>query len=297
MIDRLVWERDGADWPNRTASRFVAASGIDWHVQEIGPAVPASSRLTAVLVHGTGASTHSWADVLPRLAGDCRVLAFDLPGHAFTSMPPRERMTLPGMAQSVRDLLAAVGVVPDLVVGHSAGAAILARMCLDRMIAPREVISLNGALLPFRGVGRLLFQPLARLLARSSLVPDLFARRADDPATVDRLLRGTGSLVPPRQAALYGRLMSCRAHDAAALAMMAGWDLDPLARELPRLAPSLVLVVGGNDTTIPPEQAFKVRDLAPAARVVYLRGLGHLMHEEQPERIANVILQDRSGGP
>jgi magnesium chelatase accessory protein len=30
--DRLIWERDGRDWPNRAFSRFVGAGGLRWHV-------------------------------------------------------------------------------------------------------------------------------------------------------------------------------------------------------------------------------------------------------------------------
>ncbi|MGA8688631.1 MAG: alpha/beta hydrolase, partial [Methyloceanibacter sp.] len=36
MNDRLVFERDGQDWPNRGASRFVEAAGLSWHVQVMG---------------------------------------------------------------------------------------------------------------------------------------------------------------------------------------------------------------------------------------------------------------------
>ena len=35
-LERLDWDRDGGDWPNREASRFVTAGGLRWHVQELG---------------------------------------------------------------------------------------------------------------------------------------------------------------------------------------------------------------------------------------------------------------------
>ena len=74
----LDWAKDGADWPNRQYSRFVEAAGMRWHVQVMGqgPAL--------LLLHGTGAATHSWRDVMPKLAGHYTVVAIDLPGHAFT---------------------------------------------------------------------------------------------------------------------------------------------------------------------------------------------------------------------
>src|SRR3954447_16458792 len=115
---KLDWDRDGGDWPNRDASRFVSAAGIRWHVQEMGDGP------VLLLLHGTGASTHSWREVMPRLASRFRVIAPDLPGHGFTDALPPRRLTLPGMAAAIAGLLATLGAKPAMLVGHSAGAAI-----------------------------------------------------------------------------------------------------------------------------------------------------------------------------
>ena len=69
MPARLDWQRDGADWPNRASSRMVRAGGLTWHVQVAG------SGPVLLLVHGTGASTHSWRDLLPLLATGHTVVA------------------------------------------------------------------------------------------------------------------------------------------------------------------------------------------------------------------------------
>src|SRR6195952_2278525 len=66
-------------------------------------------------------------------------------------------------------LLRELGLKPVVVAGHSAGAAIAVRMTLDRSITPVAVVSLNGALLPFRGVANDLFGPAARFLASSTM--------------------------------------------------------------------------------------------------------------------------------
>ena len=137
MTGALAWDRDGLDWPNRDASQFVVAQGIKWHVQRLG------SGPAILLLHGTGASTHSWRDLAPILADRFTVLAPDLPGHGFTRSLPRQRMTLPGMARAVAGLLQNLGVAPALVAGHSAGAAILARMSLDGLSTPSGVVGLR----------------------------------------------------------------------------------------------------------------------------------------------------------
>ncbi len=186
--DRPVWERDGRDWPHRTASRFVEAAGLRWHIQEFGDA----EKPGLLLLHGTGAATHSWRGLAPLLAERYRVIAPDLPGHGFTDPLPPRRLSLPGMAEAVAGLTDALGASPVLAVGHSAGAAVLARMCLDKRIAPGLLVALNGALTPFPGVASVLFPSMARLLFVNPVTPKIFAWSADK-AAVRRLIDGTGS--------------------------------------------------------------------------------------------------------
>ncbi len=271
----LDWPRDGADWPNREASRFVEAGGVAWHVQTMGegPAL--------LLVHGTGASTHSWRDVMPLLAQHFTVIAPDLPGHGFTSRARADGMSLAGMSRLVGDLLGTLGVRPELAVGHSAGAAILARMALDQRFAPRAIVSLNGAFLPFAGVLRI-FSPAAKFLASTSIAARVAAMRARDPTAVERLLESTGSSIDARGRALYARLVRSPGHVAGALAMMASWNLDAMPSQLRRLDVPMLLIAGANDRTIAPEQADRVAALLPHGRVERLAGLGHLAHEERP---------------
>lgn len=284
--DRLVWESDGRDWPLREHSRFVDAAGVRWHVQRLG----AGGAPRVLLLHGTGASTHSWRDVAPRLARHAEVVALDLPGHAFSSAAPAGARTLPGMAAAIAALLREIGFAPDLLVGHSAGAAIAVRMALDGAVAPRAIVSFSGALLPFGGLAGPLFRPVARLLAAHPLVPRLFAWRSRDRRVADRLIGSTGSALDERGLALYARLVGSPAHAAGALAMMANWDLYALRADLPRLAVPLHLIVAEGDTTVPPSVGQQVRGLLPGARLARWDGCGHLAHEEAPERAATLLL-------
>jgi magnesium chelatase accessory protein len=280
----LDWAHDGAHWPHRDASRFVVAGGLRWHVQVMGtgPAL--------LLLHGTGASTHSWRALLPRLARRYTVIAPDLPGHAFTDALPPAALSLPGVAAVLRRLLETLGVAPAAAIGHSAGAAIATRLALDGYAPLRAVVSVNGAFLPFRGVPGWLFPPVARLLALNPWVPQLVAWRAADPRAVARLIASTGSTLDADGVAFYARLMRSPAHAAGVLSMMASWDLAALERDLPRLALPLALIVGAADGTVRPGEAEVVAARAPDADVFTLPGLGHLAHEEAPARVARVAL-------
>lgn len=283
-MTRLNWSRDGRSWPNGQASRFVVAGGLRWHVQQAGQGP------VVLLLHGTGASTHSWRTLFPMLAERHTVIAIDLPGHAFTDALPARKLSLPGMADAVSALMETLGAQPEIIVGHSAGAAVAIRMTLDGHASPRVIVSLNGALTPvWSSTLAPLFVAAAKLLAMNPLTPWLFARRARDPAVVDRLLAGTGSRLTAEDVRLYRRLASQPSHVAGALGMMAGWDLRAFERDLPRLKTPLILVAGAEDGMIPASAAHAVRVKVPNARVVTLAGLGHLAHEEAPELVRDII--------
>jgi magnesium chelatase accessory protein len=284
MTKALQWEREGRDWPNREFSRFVRAADMDWHVQEMG------SGPDLVLLHGTGSSTHSWRALAPMLATRFRVLALDLPGHGFTQAPPREFLSSFGMALAINSLLRHLRISPSVVLGHSAGAAIAVRMSIDGHIAPRMIVGVNAALLPYRGLAGHLFSPLAKLLARIPLVPRLFARRAFDRSMVESMIGNTGSTIDREGVDLYCRLVRSPGHVAAAFGMMAEWDLPRLERDLPRLKVPLLLIVASNDRSINPSDAERVRTVLPQTTISPIPGLGHLAHEERPDLVGAIIV-------
>jgi magnesium chelatase accessory protein len=281
----LSWEKDGRDWPNRQASRFVTASGLRWHVQVAG------SGPVILLIHGTGGATHSWRGVLPILAQRFTVIAPDLPGHGFTEKPTGNRLSMTGMSRALTDLLGELELTPDLAVGHSAGAAILTRMCLSGQINPKALISFNGAFLPLGGLAGQVFAPIAKVLSLNPLVPSLFAWRAGDPRLIGRLLQDTGSSIDADGVSHYARLARDPGHASGALGMMANWDLKSLARDLPKLLVPLILVAAERDRTIAPRYAKQVAEMVPNAQLRAWPALGHLAHEEDPQGAADMIVE------
>jgi magnesium chelatase accessory protein len=283
MFAKPDWSREGRDWPNRSASRFVVAGGLRWHVQVMG------AGPILLLLHGAGAATHSWRDLAPDLARDFTVMAPDLPGHGFTDTPPPSGLSLDGMARGLAALLDTLQMVPALAVGHSAGAALAIRLGLDGRIGPGGVVGVNGALKPFPGAAGHIFPALAKLLFLNPLAIEAFAWRARRPGAVARLLESTGSAIDAAGLEFYGRLLGKTGHVAGALGMMAQWDLRPLLDRMPSLTPPLTLIAAEGDRAVPPAVAVAVQALVPRSRLVRLPGLGHLAHEQAPDRIAAIV--------
>lgn len=279
-----VWQ-----WPHREHSHFCLAGGLRWHYQRCGT----GPRL--LLLHGTGASLHSWAGLLPLLASQYEVVAVDLPGHGFSELPGHASMSLPGMASELDSLLRHLEFAPDCVVGHSAGAAIAARMCLDDLLSPKALVSINGALLALPGMTGTFFSASARLLARIPTLPAWVAGVGGLQRFTRRLIDGTGSSLPATQVECYRRLVANPRHVAAALRMMANWELHRLEAELPALRTPVHLLVCEGDRTVPPSQSLDLAQRLPVAELHSIEMLGHLGHEEDPQQFAEVLTQILSG--
>jgi magnesium chelatase accessory protein len=281
-MSRPEWRIEGRNWPHAAASRFISAGGIDWHVQVMG------NGPVALLLHGTGAATHSWRDLAPLLARDFTVVMPDLPGHGFSG--PIRRATPKAVAAALAALTDNLDLPPAITIGHSAGAAIAMTMVQHQLAAPRVVVGLGGALLPFPGMAGKLFPALARMLFVNPLMPEIFAMRARIPGEIPSFIqRSTGSRIDAAGLALYERLMKTSGHIGGALALMANWDLEPLEAALPGLDLPVLLAHGDGDKTIPPATSRTVAGRLPQGEALMLPGLGHLAHEEDPAGHARLI--------
>ena len=280
------------DWPGAGLSRMVDAGEVRWHLQRRGEGPgDAAQRPRIVLLHGAGASTHSWRGLLDLLGDDVDALAVDLPGHGFSSaLPPACSGTL-GFARALDALLQRLELSPDLIVGHSAGAAVAIRYALD--VAPVPVLAVNGALVSLGGLAGRWFAPAARLVADRGPLVRLVARQARRPDAVARRLEGTGSRFSEVDLALYRRLLADEAHVSGVLRMMANWDLPELEPRLARLRSPVHLLDAAGDRTLRPGYRRRVRARLAAAGVLasdlVLEGFGHLLHEEAPVRVAEHV--------
>ncbi len=276
------WADLRARWPNAAASRFVAAGGLEWHVQVAG------TGPVLLLVHGTGAASFSWGALLPLLARRFTVVAPDLPGHGFTTTATDAWLSLPGMATALAALLRQEDLLPAVAVGHSAGAAVLLRIAVDRLIAPRGLVGLAPALVPPPAAYRLLFAPLVHRLAATGLAASTAAALARNDRIVASLLESTGSTVDPGRLQLYQRFFRSERHVHQVLSMMSAWSLTELVADLPRVPCPVTLVAGRRDRWTPAAPLRRLATRIPHASVLEVDG-GHLFHEDQAPLAAGVI--------
>lgn len=278
----MDWARDLSDWPHAEASRRIRNRPHDWHVQEMG------SGPDMLLLHGAGASTHSWRALLPILARDHRVIALDLPGHGFTRVGNRSRLSLETVAEDIEALCLAQDWCPRVIVGHSAGAAIA--LALSEAFDPKpRVITLNAALDRFEGMAGWLFPAFAKMLALNPFASLAFTVGGGSDMRARAIIMSTGSRLSDEGYGYYARLLSDRAHVDGTLQMMARWSTDALYDRLSSIEAECLMITGGQDTAVPPRVSKMAANRMPRAQQTEIDDLGHLAHEEKPEVVSQII--------
>lgn len=279
---RPDWREEGPTWPHSEHSRFVDAAGHRWHVQMWGEGPD------LLFLHGTGASAHSFAALADALSGEARIVLADLPGHGFTRSPPLRPVSPPNVAADLLALFDKIRVQPMMIVGHSAG-AVLALELRERLGRPVPLVAINGAFRPFGGVASNIAPMMAKMLYYNPLTAPCLSASARSEGRVRRLISQTGSEISEEGKALYGRLLKYPSHVSGTLGMMAGWSFDGVDRQVRFGEGPIRLLAGTGDRAVPPEDSRHVAQIAPDAEYIAVQDAGHLLHEEQPERVADEI--------
>lgn len=271
------------NWPYRAFSTRVRLSPNDWHVQVVG------SGPDVLLLHGAGASTHTWRKLVPLLPG-YRLIMLDLPGQGFTRCIDRNRMGIDGMADDLAALIAHQGWKPRAILGHSAGAVVAFRLAELLPDPPEALIGINAALGPFEGFAGWLFPKLARAMAMSPMVAHVIARLSSPRERVEKLLANFGSSLDAEGVEQYRTLIADPAHMEGTLWMMAQWRLEPLLARLGQTRAAVLLIAAAGDVAVPAEVSRRAVAPIPHAEYSEIPRYGHLVHEEAPGRVASLIL-------
>jgi pimeloyl-ACP methyl ester carboxylesterase len=255
----------------------------------------AGSGPPVVLIHGMVNSSRHWERVALRLADDYTVIAPDLIGHG-DSATPRGDYSIGAHAAVIRDLLAVIGIERATIVGHSLGGGVAMQFFYqfpqrtERLIlissgglghevspllrsaaipgisgplalaAHRSVLNgiwRAGERLRERGIGKGVYlQAIARAL-----------RPLEQPGARTAFLHTLRSVID-----IHGQRVSAR-------------DRLYLLHAMPTL-----IVWGERDNTIPLEHGLEAHRAAPGSRFETLPKAAHFPHLEDPDGLADVLL-------
>jgi pimeloyl-ACP methyl ester carboxylesterase len=247
-----------------------------------------------VLLHGITSTSATWDRVLPALARRYTVLAPDLPGHGRSDKAGGD-YSIGAHANTVRDLLDALGYRRATVIGHSLGGGVAMQVAyqyperVERLVlvAPggfgREVsIVLRAAAVPgsdrmlglaaWRPVveaGTLLAQLLGRLGVRGSTDLEEIGRayaslsERDARAAFVETLRGVVDYQGQRVTAL---------------------DRTDLATRFPSL-----IVWGEQDRVVPVRHGREFHQIVPHTYLAVFERAGHFPHRDEADRFVDVV--------
>jgi pimeloyl-ACP methyl ester carboxylesterase len=271
-------------------SDFIDVKGQIVHIRDEGPR---SDPSPVVLLHGTGASLHTWEGWVRTLKKTRRVITFDLPGFGltgpFTGQYAAGDYRGDAYARFVLDVLDALKVSSAVIGGNSLGGEIawravtLAPARFTRLVlidASGYAFTPGSVPLGFRIARIPMLNHIGEhLLPRVLVAASVANVYADDSriteALVDRYYELT--LRDGNRHALGLRLQQLEPGEAT-------------SRLKTITVPTLVLW-GGADQLIPVDNARRFAGDIQGARVVVLDGLGHVPHEEDPARSLAPVLE------
>ena len=270
-------------WPYRSNSEFIKSENYNWHIQKFG-----STGKKLLLIHGTGASSHSWYPLVENLNLDFEILCLDLPGHGFTRAFAKQNKQLVTIVDQISYLLRKLDFYPNIIIGHSAGAAVAYELAKKIETEP-STVAINAAFGQFSGLAGLAFPYFAKLAASTTIPARFLNLLASKEEIVRKLLASTGSTIPEQQIKCYQYLFSNPDHVDGTLQLMADWDLGNFLDRLPEETSPIHFLVGDNDETVPPHISKSWDQLMPNSSLTKYRGLGHLLHEEDPSAVSSIL--------
>lgn len=257
-------------------SDFVDLDGLLVHVRDQGPS---SDPLPLVLIHGTGASLHTWEGWATELARTRRVISFDLPGFGLTGPSIDGDYRDARYVAFTRQLLARLGVGRAIVAGNSLGGAIAWQLALadPGRVAGLVLIDAAGHEVVPESV------PLGFRLAQVPVLREgmrwVLPRRAVESSVVN--VYGNPARVRGETVDRYYELTLREGNRAALMQRMDQLAPGPVARLAEIRVPTLILW-GERDRLIPPRWGQAFQQAIPGSRLVNFPDLGHVPQEENP---------------
>jgi len=264
------------------ATSFLKVGDQLVHIEQAGSGEP------VILLHGFGASTWSWRNVMPALAASFRVIAIDLNGFGYTQRPRTfESYTREGQADLVLRVMDGLGIRSAHLMGHSYGGGLSLFIASRYPERVRSLVLVDSSAPTYANDRRsraASLKPLLGLYLRS------FVLR---PGTVRRALLHSfydDSLVTPELVHEYYERLRVEGVVDAYYGLTAPTRSQPEPVELEKIRVPALIVWGAEDQLISVEAGRRAAERMPDAEFVVLPGVGHVPMEEKPEELVRLVL-------
>jgi pimeloyl-ACP methyl ester carboxylesterase len=126
----------------RVMHKTVTVNGLDVFYREAGP----KGAPAILLLHGFPTSSQMFRNLIPALAGECRVVAPDYPGFGHSSMPPRDQFqyTFDNLAKVINEFTEKVGLTRYALYVQDYGAPVGYRLASRHPDRVTAIVVQNG---------------------------------------------------------------------------------------------------------------------------------------------------------
>ena len=271
-------------WPYYEYSKFLETDNFVWHYQLIGK--PGNPIL--LFIHGAGASSHSWASLIPKLQ-EFQILAVDLPGHRFSKIKKGIR---PQHDIIVRDLVVifdAIKIKPNIFVGHSIGAVIVLSLSNIYKGPLSSIVLINGALERFEGPAATIFPLMAKVFYASPLTKYWIRLFNSAETSLRKFLSISGSNLTSKNIDYYLQLMTDEDHITGTLAFISSWRIGNIEKKLEKINVPTLFLAGMSDGIVNYKTSVRANKKAFNAKIKLFENEGHLIHEVSSTKVAKEI--------
>jgi pimeloyl-ACP methyl ester carboxylesterase len=260
-------------------SQFVEAAGMKIHVRDEGPR---DDPAPLVLMHGTGSSLHAWDGWVDALKDRKRIIRFDLPGFGLTGPSPDNKYSVDNDVRVVFALLDAMGVQRVMTGGNSLGGAVAWRAALAQPDRVEKLILVDAGGYPFHSTS----VPIGFQLLRIPGVSWLMQHTLPRFLVVQGVNKAFGD--PSRATPeLIERSIELTQREGNRRALIERAKQRPtasFAHRIPELKLPTLIIWGGRDTLLPPDDAERFHRDIKGSTLVIFDDMGHAPEEEDPAR-------------
>ena len=260
-------------------SAFIEVGGLNVHYRDEGPR---DDPAPIVLLHGTSSSLHTWDGWAETLRAKRRVVRFDLPGFGLTGPNATGDYSDAAYVGFVLQMLDALKLARVVLGGNSLGGAIAWQTAVA---APERVVQLilvDAGGYAFEATSVPIGFRIARMPWLRGLMRHVLPRSVVESSV--RNVYGDPNRVTPDLVDRYVA-MTLRTGNRDALAQrMAQMSWGQNLGGLRTLTQRTLILWGGRDRLIPPAHAQQFARDIPGSTMVVFNELGHVPHEEDPQR-------------
>lgn len=262
-----------------TESAFVEIMGMPVHYRRVGKGP------VLLLLHGTGATLHTWEGWTNELKDDFEVVSVTLPAFGLTGPRPDSDYSIPAYVDFVEAFAKKAGLEQFHLAGNSLGGLIAWEYALAHPDRIQKLVLLNAS-----GWPREREMPLAMRLARKPVFKQLL-QRITPKALFRKSLREVYADPNRISDTLVDRYFDLflREGNRRAYVQRLNQSYQPDPNQLSGLDISTLILWGEQDAWIPVSDAYRFDEVIPNSQLLIYPDAGHVPMEEWPVRTAEDV--------